>query len=114
MAFIGDDMTITADSIVDPSLADQALNHRNVQAAVQTALSGTDLADVLGLDAEEQRQLRDPLVEERLAVNQNQRVPASRSDKIGPNHSLADTRRCDEDTSLMRKEVSYCLLLNRT
>jgi len=52
-----------------------------------------DLADLLRLDAEEDGELDDPLVEQRSAVDQDQRAARARGDEVRPDHRLADARR---------------------
>ncbi len=66
VALVDDDLTVVGDDVLDTVLADEALDHRDVEPAVTGLLARSDLADLLRFDAQEQRQLSQPLVEQRL------------------------------------------------
>lgn len=63
MALVDDDVAILRDEIGDGSVANETLDHRDVDLSCRRSLGTPNLADGVRLDAEELRQLRDPLVE---------------------------------------------------
>ena len=63
-----------ADEFIDLVPTDETLNHRHVQPAIVFALTASDLADLLFIDAEKDRQLCSPLLQKRLPMDQDQRA----------------------------------------
>ena len=61
--FILDDLTVSSDEVAHRVLTNQALHHRDIEAAIGLGLACANLTDTLGLDAKEQSKLADPLVE---------------------------------------------------
>jgi hypothetical protein len=59
---------IAGDQVVDLLLANETLDHRHIDAIVGFAFAASDTADLLFVDAEEHRQLCNPLLEERLLL----------------------------------------------
>jgi len=62
-----------------------------------------DLANLLGIDTQEKGELREPLVEQGLAVHEDERATPTLRDQVGPDYGLADSGRCDESAHLMRQ-----------
>jgi hypothetical protein len=96
VALVDDDVSVAGHDVLDTSLPDEALDHRDVQPAVGLPLTAADLPDFLLPEAQEHRQLRDPLVEERPTVYHDQGASSSLGDEVRAQHRLADARRCDE------------------
>src|ERR1039457_508188 len=96
MTFVDHHMPIAAHKIVDLITVGETLDHRHVKAAVWLALAASDATDLLLVDAEEHGQLRDPLLEKWLAVNNDQCVATALGDDIGTEHSLANAGRSNE------------------
>jgi hypothetical protein len=78
VALIDDDVPIVSDQIVDLILANQALDHGDVESTVGPALATSDSANLLLFDIEENRKLGNPLFEERLAVDENKSADSIR------------------------------------
>src|SRR5262249_31586944 len=95
------------------SVAEEALDHGHVDPASRAALPAPDLANRLRFHAEEQRELRSPLIEQRLTVDQYQRAPPANSREIRADDRLPGSRRCDEHSGVVRKELSHGVLLDR-
>ncbi len=74
------------------------------RAPVRRALPRPDLADILGVDTEEQRELCEPLVEQRLPVHEDERAATTFRDQVRAEHGLADAWRRDECTDFIRQE----------
>ena len=55
VALIDDHVAIGRHDVVHHVLADEALDHGNIQPPVRFPLAGTDLADLLGFQVEEER-----------------------------------------------------------
>jgi hypothetical protein len=89
------------------------LDHRYSELAVRGVLAGADLADGLGRETQEHGQLRNPLVEERLAVDQHEGASRSRRDQIRADDSLAHARRRDEHTDVVTEQGPGGLSLYR-
>src|SRR5713226_4838605 len=71
VALVHDHMSIRRDPVIHATLANQALKHRNVQRGVVPALPTSDPSDLRLVDSEKHRQLSDPLVEERTAMDKD-------------------------------------------
>src|SRR5690349_18849955 len=52
VALVDDDLAIVREDVLDPLLADEALDHRDVEPAVPGFPAGPDLADLLRLDSQ--------------------------------------------------------------
>src|SRR5439155_18226980 len=91
---------------------DETLDHRHVQPAVGSVLAGTNLADGFRSEAQEHGQLGNPLIKERLPVDQDACAARSGGDQIGTDDSLADTRRCDQDADVVAEQSPAGLLLH--
>src|SRR5260370_15500320 len=111
MTLVDDHVPIAADEIVDVISVDETLDHRHVKAAVWFALAASDATDLLLIDAEEHCQLRDPLLEKWLAVNDDQSAATAFGDQIGAEHGLADAGRSDEHSGIVHEERSSGLTL---
>jgi len=93
VSLILDHLAVASDEIGDRPLTGKALYHRHVEPPIRPGSACADLADIPGLDAKEQRELADPLVEERSPVNQDQCARPSDRDEVGADHRLADAGR---------------------
>lgn len=113
VCFVLNDLTVAGDEVSDFSLADKALDHSHIEAAVGFGLARTDLTYLLWLDAEEHCQLSDPLVEKRFAVDKNEGVSLASGNEIDPDDSLADPWWRNEDADVMLEQGFYRLLLQR-
>jgi hypothetical protein len=112
VALVDDNVTIPCDQVVDRSLADEALDHGDVQPSRRGTLARADLPDRLGVDAEKHGQLRDPLIQERLPMDQDQRRPGAGRDEVGPDDGLADARRRHENPDVVYQQRSGGLVLD--
>jgi hypothetical protein len=83
-----------------------------VEPAVSGLLARSDLPDFLRLDAEEQRELRQPLVEKRAPVDQDQRAATAVGHEVRADDRLADAGRRDEHADLVLEQRVRGLLLN--
>jgi hypothetical protein len=111
MALIDNYMAVAGNQVVDYSFADEALNHGHVEMAVGSALTAADLADCALIDTEEHRELRYPLVEERLPVNKDQRATRSLSDQVRSQDSLANAGRSNKHAGVVCEYGPCCLSL---
>jgi hypothetical protein len=99
--------------IIDAVQPDETLDHRHVQAAVGGVLPGTNLTDGFGSEPEEHGQLGNPLIQERLPVDQDECAARSGGDQIGTDNGLADTRRRDQDADVVTEQSPTSLRLHR-
>ena len=83
MALVDDHVSILGDEFVDSASADEALYHGNVEVAVGFAMATAYSADTLFVDVEEHGELCDPLLEQWLAMDQNEGVARPRCDAAG-------------------------------
>ena len=112
VALVHDHLPVAGHEVSDLAATDEALDHRYVEAAVGSSLPRPDLANLLDVDTEEERELGQPLVEQGLAVHEHERAAGPLRDQVRPDDGLADPRRSNEGTSLMRQEGANGLLLN--
>src|SRR5689334_16962913 len=104
MTLVDDHMPIAADEIVDLIPVDETLDHRDVKGTVRIALAASDAANPLLVDAEEHRQLCDPLLEQWLAVDHDQRAAGALGNEEGSEHRLSDSGWSDEHSGVVREE----------
>ena len=101
MALVHDDLPVAGHEIRNGFLAHQALDHRDVDSAGGVALSVTDLPNLLGVDSQEDGELRAPLVEQRFPVHQDQRAAGTRTPTTLPVR-LASEAICSTVNASMR------------
>jgi hypothetical protein len=83
VAFIHHQMTIVADPVVHRAFADEALHQRHVQRTGQFSAPTAQPTDGLRRHAQESGEPFDPLLQELLAVNENEGVYAAFSNEPG-------------------------------
>jgi hypothetical protein len=104
VALVDDDVSVLADELVHGFSTDEALHHRDVDSAVRFPDVPADPPDLRGVQTEMQRELLDPLVEERLPMDEDEgRTGASRHEP-GTDHRLPSAGRRDEDSGLVLEE----------
>lgn len=113
VTLVDDHVAVSRNEIFHLSLADQALEHRDIQEAVWLLLPSTDLTDVLRLDAEKLLELAFPLIKQRLTVNEDECASCPCSDEVGSHHGLPHTWRGDENSVVIVQQRSNGLLLHR-
>src|SRR5437867_9943790 len=96
MALVDDHVTVGCDGVVDGPIAHEALEHGHVEAAGGRPLPPADLSDRLRRQPEEQRKLRHPLIEQRLAMHEDERAPATGRREVGADDRLPYTGWGDE------------------
>src|SRR5437773_9433314 len=113
VALVHDHVPIRRDPIIHATLANQALEHRNIQGAVVTALPASDPSNLRLVDSKKHRQLGDPLIEERTAMDKDQGVSATLRQEVRCQDRFPQTWRRDEHPDVMLQESLGCALLNR-
>lgn len=106
VALVHDHLTVAGHQIGDLATAHQALDHRHVELSVRRALPASSLADRLQVEAQEEGELRTPLVEQRASVHQDQRAAAALGDQIRPHDGLADAGWRDEDADVVGQKIA--------
>jgi hypothetical protein len=104
VALVDHDLPVGMHDVVDLPLSHEALDQGDVEATVGSPLSAAELPDLLRLEAQEHAQLRDPLVQERPAMHQNQCAAAAFRDEPRPDRRLSGSWRRDEDPGVVREE----------
>jgi hypothetical protein len=72
VTLINDDLTVPRDQLSDRVSPHEALDHRHIETPGRPALSTSGLADCSRIDAEKESELRQPLLEQRSSVNEDQ------------------------------------------
>ena len=111
MALVDDHVTVGCDDVVDGPIAHEALEHGHVEAAGGRPLPAADLPDPLRGQPEEQRELRHPLIEQRLAMYEDKRAPTTGRSEVDADDGLPHAGWGHEHTEVMRKQGLRCLLL---
>lgn len=106
VAFIHNDMAIVGHQIIHFILAHDTLDHGNVELAVGFTLATTNSSDVTGIQSKKQGELRNPLIEQRLTMYQDQGITLPFANQPGSDDGFADTWWCNEDTDIM---FSQCI-----
>jgi hypothetical protein len=112
-AFVDHDLAVARHDVVHPSLSHEALQHADVEATVRRPLAGADPTDLLRLQSQKHRELRQPLIQERPAMHQDERAAPAGCDEPGRDHRLSDTWRRDEDPGVVGEEGLRRSLLRR-
>ena len=113
VTLVHDDVPIRCDDVIHRVTTHETLQHRYIEAPVGRALPASDLTNGLGVKPEEQGELRHPLVEQRLAMHEDQRAAGTLSHQIRSHNGLPDSGRGDEDTDVVSQECSRSALLLR-
>ncbi len=101
MTFIDNDVSVAGDEVIDVVVVIETLNHCDIEAAVGLALPAPDLTDLFCIYTKEDCQLRDPLLEERLTMDQDQSIAGALRDEIGPKDRLPDARRSNKHAGVV-------------
>src|SRR4051812_1216581 len=112
VALVDDHVPIACDAVIHLSFADEALDHRHVESASGPTLPAAGHPDTLLLDSEEHRELRHPLIEQRLSVYQHERIAGALRDQVCAQDGLPDSRRRHEDTDIVLQNRARGLLLD--
>ena len=113
MTFIDHQMTVVGHQIRDFAFPDQALDQCHVDDSGRLSFATPDGADLLRINLQEGSQAFDPLSEQLIAVNQDERVPATMSNERGRDDRLSESGRGGENTGVMRNESVEGLQLRR-
>ena len=89
VALIHDNVSIASHEVSHVAEPNQALHHRHVDLAGRSVFSRADLPDFFRFFTQEQRKLCDPLIEERLPMNENERVSTPHGDQKDTYDGLA-------------------------
>src|SRR5437867_8829722 len=113
VTLVDDHVAVRGDQIVNAAQAHKTLDHRYIQLTVGSVLTRADLTDRRWRDPQEHRELCDPLIQQRLAMNQHKGVPGPSGDQVDADHGLAYARWCDQDTDVVAKHGPCGLFLDR-
>ena len=113
VALVDHDQAVVAEERVEVVDGLEALDHREVDDPGEFASSAADLADLFRGESEQRLELCSPLLEERLAVGEDERRQPPRGDRGAGDHGLARSRRGDEDTIVVREHGGQGCLLKR-
>jgi len=81
-----------------------ALQHGHVKVAVGLALPTSDTANRFGINAEEHGELRDPLIQERLTMHEDERAAGTLGHQVCSDDCLADSRCGDKHANVVSEE----------
>ena len=112
VTLIDDDMAVGGDNVIDLVLANETLDHGNIQATIWFALSTTDLTNILGLEVQKECELSNPLFEELGAVNKNKRVSPPPRNQICADNGFTRARWGDEHADIVVRHGLDDLLLD--
>lgn len=101
MALIDDELPVVGNTIIDDIVANQTLPQRHIDKTGGLFLSAPHDPEILGRNIEKHRQSAEPLIQDRLAVNDNERIDTSLGNHLGAQHGFAETRRQREHSQVM-------------
>lgn len=113
MARVDDDMAILGNDVVDLVIPEKALDHRHVDPSRSLLLPAAHLPYRLGISPQEQRKLRAPLIEQRPAVDEDQRRQLPSRCHVGADHGLPEARRGNQHTEIVFQHLGGRRLLRR-
>ena len=111
VALVHDKMPIIFDQVRHLAFPDQALNERHIDNTGRPFLPAANNANAIGVDIEERAEPRNPLIQQLLAMHQDQRISGPFRDEFSRNHGLPEGRCRRQHTGVVRHQGGYCLLL---
>ena len=115
VTFVDNHLPIARDDVINAVLADQALDHGDVNPPGTDAVAAADLADLFLVHSQEHRQLSPPLVQERLPMHQDERAARARPGQIEMQRVATardvSPRRVRRDDALRRRRLREVRLL---
>ena len=111
MAFVDDDLAVVADGFAHLAVADEALNHGDVQRPHWAGLAAADSPDLRGIDTQKQGELVHPLLEQRATVNQDESIDPARRHQVGAHHRLSRAGRRHQHAQVVRQHGLHRSLL---
>src|SRR5262245_5033773 len=112
MALVNDHLPVARDNIRDFALADETLDRRHVELAIADLLASSDYTDLIGFDTKKERQLSQPLVEQRLPVDRDHGAAPARGNEVCADDGLPDSWRSNEDADVVLEQGIGGLLLD--
>ena len=103
MALVDDEVAVVGDEIFDRPLADEALNEGDVERAAEALSPAAQATDLLWGNVEKLRQALHPLLEQLLAMHEDEGVDAAVSDHPCREDSFSEGGSGGEDASVVRQ-----------
>jgi hypothetical protein len=107
MTLIDHDEAVSMKQFSWPFAAGDALDHRNVDDTGLHVLASADRPDLTGLESEVFVEAVTPLLEKRLAIDENERRTVVMGDDRTSHHRLAGPGRSNNDPSIVRHDRVY-------
>jgi len=112
MAFIHNNVTVPSHEVVHVALADQALDHGDIEPARRQILPSPDPADGFWINSQERGKPRDPLVEDRLPVDKDKGIAPARGREERADHRFPGAGRGDEESIVVGQENLHRFFLH--
>jgi hypothetical protein len=113
VALVDDHLAILGDKVLYFIFPVEALNDRNIHMSSPVHPPATDLPKRFRWQIQEHRQPLMPLIEQLLAVNQNQRIDLAIRDQPGGNGSLSKSRWSAQDAFVVLDDLGDSFQLER-
>src|SRR2546423_13478928 len=97
-------MAVISYPIIDDTFVNEALHQRHVQSSSESFLSAAEPPNAFRGQAEERGEPLDPLFEQLLAVNKDQRIDAAFSNEPRCKHCFAERGSGGEDAGVVRPQ----------
>ena len=101
VAFIDDDVSVVGDEVFDDALADETLDHGDIDLTGEFLTSASKTSDVFFIEIEELGEPFDPLIHELLAMNENEGVDSALCDEPGRENSFSESSGGGEDSGFV-------------
>ena len=111
VAFVHHHVAVVRDAVVHLPVPDQALNHGDVDPALELLATAAQTTDLTFRNVEKLAQPVAPLLHELLAVNENQGVDAALGDQPGGDDRLSECGRRGQNAGVVRQNGGGCHLL---
>ena len=112
MALVDQHVAVLPDAVIDLAAAHQALDHRDVESSVESRTSAAERADLRRVESEEACELRDPLIYQRLAMDEHQRTAGASGDEPCTDDRLPAAGRRHEDPGVVGRQRAHRVFLD--
>src|SRR5881628_1603911 len=112
VALVRDHVPVRGHNVVYSVLADHALDHGDVESAITLVLATPYLTHLSFVDAEEHRELGDPLVQEWSTVDEHEGAAAAFGHEPGAENRFPHAWWRDQDAHVVRDERTRRLILD--
>jgi hypothetical protein len=113
VTFVDDHVTKVRHDVVHLVATSETLDHSDVKLSIRPTFSTSDLANLPGLEVQEQRKLGDPLLKQLRPVNEDESASTTAGDEVDADNCLSNSWRRNEYADVVSSQCANGLFLDR-